>query len=103
MSRRRPTAFEVSFPEEVKRDEALKRKREADEREKKRLEAVLAAQKVDPKKLKRLERAKERREEKGGHRGDGLLKKRTAEEIRDAGMEVMPPRVSDKTLPMSYM
>jgi DNA (cytosine-5)-methyltransferase 1 len=98
MSRRRPTAFEVSFPEEVKLDEALKKKREADEKEKKRLEAILAAQQVDPKKLKRLEREKQRRGEKGGQKGDSLLKKRHVEEIRDAEMEVMPPRVSAKTL-----
>lgn len=97
MSRRRPTAFEISFPDEVKREEALKKKREADEKEKKRLEAILAAQQVDQKKLKRLEREKQRRQEKGERRrGDSLLKKRTLEELRDAEngeMEVLPPRV----------
>jgi hypothetical protein len=60
MARRRPTAFEVSFPEEAKREEALSKKREEDEKERKRLEAILTAQQVNQKKLRQKEREKEK-------------------------------------------
>jgi len=64
MAPKRPTAFEVSFPEDIRQEEALRKKREEDENERRRLEQILVAQQVDHKKLKRKEREQLKRKEK---------------------------------------
>jgi len=64
MAPKRPTAFEVSFPEDIRQEEALRKKREEDENERRRHEQILVAQQVDHKKLKRKEREQLKRKEK---------------------------------------
>lgn len=94
MARRRPSAFEVSFPEDAKRQEALQKKREQDERERKRLEAIIAAQQVDQKKLKRREQERLKQQEREERRGTRAGGTKRPLEVDDTDMEESRPRVS---------
>ncbi|KAF9444348.1 S-adenosyl-L-methionine-dependent methyltransferase [Macrolepiota fuliginosa MF-IS2] len=104
MARRRPTAFEISFPDEVRREEELRKKREEDEKERKRQEGILAARLVNPKKLKQMERQKEKEKQKASANG----KKRGVEvdeEDEDEDMEAIQSRPAKKMqldLPTTY-
>jgi len=64
MAPKRPTAFEVSYPEDVLQEETLRKKREEDENERRRLGEILVAQQIDQRKLKRKEREQLKRKEK---------------------------------------
>jgi len=93
MAPKRPTAFEVSFPEDVRQEEALRKKREEDENERRRLEQILVAQQVDQKKLKRKEREQLKRKEKKLRDSVSLQRNVEFSEQSAEEVEVESPRV----------
>ncbi|KXN85700.1 DNA (cytosine-5)-methyltransferase 1A [Leucoagaricus sp. SymC.cos] len=72
MARRRPSAFEVSFPEEARLEEARRKKKEEDEKERRRLEEILTRQHINPKKQKQKERERLKQREKDQQNGRNL-------------------------------
>jgi len=93
MAPKRPTAFEVSFPEDIRQEEALRKKREEDEDERRRLEQMLVAQQVDQKKLKRKEREQFKRKEKNLRDSVSLQRSVEFDEQNAEEVEMGSPRV----------